>query len=136
MVLIDQPLKTALHKPDTMGRIAKWTLELTKFGIMFQLHPSIKAQVLVDFVMECTILEEEPMEADSPVEGSPKTSGYCMCWLWSRINSCQSRRRHLPVTLCFGFLSTNNEIEYEALIAGLKISKELGVQHLKACSDS
>lgn len=38
--------------------------------------------------------------------------------------------------LRFSFPSTNNEVEYEALIDGLKISKELGIQDMKACSDS
>lgn len=32
--------------------------------------------------------------------------------------------------------STNNKVEYEALIASLAIAKELEVQHLKAYSDS
>lgn len=31
---------------------------------------------------------------------------------------------------------STNEVEYEALIAGLTIAKEMGVQHLKAYSDS
>lgn len=34
------------------------------------------------------------------------------------------------------FSSNNNEAKYEALIASLKASKELGVQHLKVYSDS
>lgn len=41
----------------------------------------------------------------------------------------------LQYALRFAFPS-NNEAEYEALISCLKISKELGVQHLKSCSDS
>lgn len=41
----------------------------------------------------------------------------------------------MQYTLCFGFSSTNNKAKYEALIIGLRISKELGIQHLKACSD-
>lgn len=41
----------------------------------------------------------------------------------------------IQYALHFGFLSTNNEAEYEALIVDLKIFKELGLQHLKACSD-
>lgn len=35
-------------------------------------------------------------------------------------------------TLCFGFSSTNNEVEYETLIASLKISKEMGVNEYEA----
>lgn len=39
-------------------------------------------------------------------------------------------------TLYFGFFSTNNEAEYEVLITSLTITKEMGVRHLKAHSDS
>ena len=42
----------------------------------------------------------------------------------------------IQYALRFGFPSTNNETEYEALVTGLTIAKEMGVQHLKAHSDS
>ena len=38
--------------------------------------------------------------------------------------------------LHFDFSATNNGANYEALLAGLRIAKELGVPHLKAYSDS
>ena len=38
--------------------------------------------------------------------------------------------------LCFGFLTSKNEIEYEALIAGLCLVRELQVHCLKIYSDS
>lgn len=38
--------------------------------------------------------------------------------------------------LRFNFKASNNEAEYEALLKGLKLAHELGVQHLKAFSDS
>ena len=34
------------------------------------------------------------------------------------------------------FLATNNEAEYEALLAGLKLSKKMGVKNLTVKSDS
>lgn len=45
-------------------------------------------------------------------------------------------RGHLEHALCIEFLVTNNEIEYETMIMGLRITKELGVQDLKIYSDS
>ena len=38
--------------------------------------------------------------------------------------------------LHFGFLTMNNEIEFEALAIGLRITRELGIRDLKARSDS
>ena len=39
-------------------------------------------------------------------------------------------------TLRFDFQASNNEAEYEALIAGLKLAKEMKVESLKIYSDS
>lgn len=65
VVLIDQPLRTALHKPDTVVRMAKWALELTEFDFMFQPRPSIKVQVLAlsRLYDQCIIPDEEPTKA-------------------------------------------------------------------------
>lgn len=41
----------------------------------------------------------------------------------------------IQYALRFWFFSTNNEVEYEALIARFTITRELGVQYLKAYSD-
>ena len=39
-------------------------------------------------------------------------------------------------TLRFGFKASNNEAEYEALIARLKLTKEMKVESLEIFSDS
>lgn len=68
VVLMDEPLRMALHQPNTSGRMAKWELELFGFNLAFCPRPSIKVQVLVDFVTECTIPEEELEEGDPMLE--------------------------------------------------------------------
>ncbi|XP_074327299.1 uncharacterized protein LOC141665219 [Apium graveolens] len=42
----------------------------------------------------------------------------------------------IQIAISFGFSATNNQAEYEALIAGLKLSRTLRVQDLKIYSDS
>ena len=39
-------------------------------------------------------------------------------------------------SLCFDFQTTNNQAEYETLIARLKLAKNLGVKSLVVRSDS
>ena len=42
VVLIDQSLKAILHQPDTLGRMAKWTVKLDVFDIQYYLCLSMK----------------------------------------------------------------------------------------------
>ncbi|RDX93894.1 hypothetical protein CR513_23798, partial [Mucuna pruriens] len=39
-------------------------------------------------------------------------------------------------SLCFGFQASNNQAEYETLLAGIRLAKELGVRMLTIKSDS
>lgn len=93
-------------------------------------------------MIECTIpegeLEESDLAREDPksqyvihVDGSSNTNG-------SRVGLILTspKRDIIQYALLFEFSSINDKVEYEALIVSLKISKELGVQHLKACSDS
>ncbi|GJU40210.1 reverse transcriptase domain-containing protein, partial [Tanacetum coccineum] len=45
-------------------------------------------------------------------------------------------RMEFTYALRFRFNATNNEAEYEALIAGLRIARQMGVQNLQANVDS
>nr|GEY25518.1 ribonuclease H-like domain-containing protein [Tanacetum cinerariifolium] len=56
----------------------------------------------------------------------------CRSWL----NNHKSRRDGVTYALRFRFNATNNEAEYEALIAGLQIAGQMGVQNLQANVDS
>ena len=59
VLLMDQAIKAILHRLDTSGWIAKWTLNLSDLDIYYQLRPSVKVQILADFVLECTIPDEQ-----------------------------------------------------------------------------
>ena len=59
VVLTDQSLKAILHQPDTSNRMAKWVIKLNEFDIQYYLRPSMKAQVLADFVVECTVSDDK-----------------------------------------------------------------------------
>lgn len=53
-----------------------------------------------------------------------------------RIVTIRPNGVEISYTLRFKFKASNNEAEYKALIAGLKMTKSLGVERLKVNSDS
>ena len=60
IVLTDQPLKTIFYQPDISNRMAKRIIKLSEFGIQYHPRPLMKAQVLTDFIAECTISDNNP----------------------------------------------------------------------------
>ncbi|GFY91594.1 hypothetical protein Acr_07g0017900 [Actinidia rufa] len=74
IVLTDQPLKQILQRPDTSGRLLKWSIELSEFHIEYKPRIAIKAQALADFIVEFTY-ETQPEtapEAEIPKEPTPE----------------------------------------------------------------
>ncbi|GFY91031.1 hypothetical protein Acr_07g0012270 [Actinidia rufa] len=151
IVLTDQPLKHILQRPDTSGRLFKWSVELSEFHIEYKPRTAIKAQALADFIVESTYEdtpqpETAPPEAGIPkeptsekdlthwilfVDGSSNQHG-CGAGLVSRALSGEQKEYAIRI----GFKATNNEAEYEALLAGLRVATELGAQSLEVFSDS
>ncbi|XP_074367703.1 uncharacterized protein LOC141708116 [Apium graveolens] len=107
---------------------------------------AIKAQALADFIIECNFPEEEPEPMDMDQEPKKETSPGA--WTLKVDGSSTSERSgaglifrspegvKIQTAISFGFPVTNNQAEYEALIAGLKLSRTLKIQDLKIYSDS
>ena len=135
----EYPMKQALHKPETSGRLMKWAIELSEFDIRYRPKTAIKGQVLADFVME--FASPEPAR-DAQVATDPST------WKLSvdGASNAQGSGAGLILTspegidieyaLRFGFQASNNEAEYEAVIAGLNLAHSLEVDQLEVYSDS
>ena len=135
----EYPMKQVLHKPETSGRLMKWAIELSEFDIRYKLKISIKGQVLANFVMEFTSAE--------PAKNA-QTMTDLLIWTLSvdGASNAQGSGAGLILTspegidieyaLRFGFQASNNEAEYEAVIAGLNLAHSLEVDQLEVCSDS
>ena len=52
--MTNHPLKKAMNKLETAGRLIQWAVELSEFDVRYQLRHAIKAQALVDFIAEFT----------------------------------------------------------------------------------
>lgn len=46
------------------------------------------------------------------------------------------KKTKLEYAIRFGFKATNNDVEYESMITGLCLARELGVKKMKVRSDS
>ena len=53
---------------------------------------------------------------------------------WLVLQTLSSKQ--MEYAICIGFNATNNEVEYEVLLAELRVASELGVESFDAFSDS
>ena len=66
-ILTDLPLSTLLQLSDTSERMAKWMVELSEFDLSYIPRSSMKAQILADFIIEYTPIDDGQVE-DQPHE--------------------------------------------------------------------
>ena len=52
VLLTNLPLRNTIHKPDLSGRMARWEIEPSEFGIQYKPRLTLKGQVLADFLVE------------------------------------------------------------------------------------
>lgn len=46
------PFKQVLNRPETSGRLMRWSIELSQYEIRYFLEAAIKGQAVVDFIAE------------------------------------------------------------------------------------
>ncbi|XP_071695851.1 uncharacterized protein [Rutidosis leptorrhynchoides] len=138
-------IRQVLMKPEKSGQMAKWAIELGEHDIDFQARHSIKAQVLADFMAETTETSEENNSTFAQIitpsaemeewklftDGASSSNGS-----GAGLMLINPGGQEFTYALRFEFNTTNNEAEYEALLAGLRIAKEMKIEHLRAFVDS
>ena len=109
-------------------------MELSEYGIQYKPRLVKKGQVLADF------LEKIPQPGTYPdgegwwtlcVDGASRQSG---AGIGLQLTSPTGERIEQAVRL--GFSASNNESEYEAMIAGLELALTVGANNLLIRSDS
>ena len=135
------------------GRLTKWAIELGEFDIKFMPKTSIKGQVVTDFVVEFTYptqalggetnrpstserhqVDDEPTDPSNVwslrIDGSSNVNGSGVGIV---LESPMGEK--IRYALRLQFPTWNNEAEYEALITGLHLAKEMRVEKVKVYND-
>ena len=112
--------------------MVSWSVELLEFNIQYEPRMAIKAQALADFLAKMM----DNMNSPEPrwtlhVDGASSSKG-------SGAEAILKKEGEIIIELSikFDFPVSNNQVEYEALIAGLKLAKDIGVSRLLICNDS
>ncbi|GKE53800.1 reverse transcriptase domain-containing protein, partial [Tanacetum coccineum] len=135
-------MRLLLLKPEKSGRIAIWAIKLREHEIEFKSRNAIKAQIFAKFLAET---QEEDDETDFQNQDEKrKSTGWKL--YTDRASSSDGSGAGLMIVspegmeftyaLKFEFTATNNEAEYEVVIAGLRIAKEMKIEEITMFVDS
>ncbi|KAM2654056.1 hypothetical protein EV2_025609 [Malus domestica] len=151
IVMTQYPLRSILHGLDASQRVMKWALELGQYGLVFRPHTTIKAQALAEFAPNLSDATEQPSNTPE-IEHTlalamltPLSEDFWHLHADGVSNNKGSGGGVVLVTpdgsmleqaITLGFKASNNEAKYEALLAGLRMAKDLAVKKLAIHSDS
>jgi hypothetical protein len=113
------PLGEIIRNPDATGRIAKWYVELMGEMLAYAPRKVIKSQILADFVAEWMDTQLSPLQIQAECwtvyfDGSVMKTGASVGLLF-----ISPLREHMRYAVRLHFPTSNNMVEYEALLCGL-----------------
>jgi hypothetical protein len=132
-----QPLKDIMRNREATGRIRKWAAELNEFTIHYVHRSSIQSQALADFIADWTPgAQEEEINKDAEAwtvfcDGSWGIFGAATAAILvalSKVRTCYAAK--------LDFSCTNNIVEYEALLLGLRKLRAMGIRRAILKTDS
>ncbi|CAL2270892.1 unnamed protein product [Prunus armeniaca] len=146
-------LRSILHSPDASQRLMKWAIKLSQYNLLYRSKTAIKAQALVDFVVEFTpTANEEKMvtKSNEKADNTSPTDSNLPNDMWQlHVDGASNHKGTgagvviitpdgtlLEQAITLGFSASNNEAEYVQLLAGLRLAKELSIKRLAIYSDS
>ncbi|GKB32511.1 reverse transcriptase domain-containing protein [Tanacetum coccineum] len=145
-VITDQPIKKILNKTETSRKLAKYAVELGTYNIIFIPRNAVKGQVLADFLLEAPKGEKEESYFRMPNVPQEKDDTESWTLFTDGASSLKGSGAGLVLigpggieytyALCLTFPSTNNEAEYEALLAGLRIARQINISNIEVKVDS
>ncbi|XP_071727339.1 uncharacterized protein [Rutidosis leptorrhynchoides] len=141
-VLTNILVKQVLTKIEISGRLAFWAVELGTYEIFYLPRNAIKGQVFADYLTEMSG-ELEVINGRTelkPVQGETwdlfTDGASCAEGAGAGLVLASPSGEEHTYALRFNFDVTNNEVEYEAFLAGLYIEHKMNVTKLRAFTDS
>ncbi|GKD04081.1 reverse transcriptase domain-containing protein [Tanacetum coccineum] len=159
-VITNKPINQILNTREAMGRLAKWGIELEAYGIKYAPRSAIKGQVLADFLAETMaedsltqvktkepnkiLVEGESMEEQEVTETKAPENLRTEEYIWKLYTDGASNKHgsragliliylegvEYPYALRLNFTNSNNDAEYEALLASLRIAAKMKISHI------
>ena len=129
-VVAKAPISEIISNKDASGRVIKWAVELSPYVPQFARRDTIKSQALAGFLVDWAEMQYIPPRPDPNFwvmhfDGSKVKEG-----LGARVVLTSPKKDVLKYVLQIHFAAFNNVAEYEALVQGLKVSKEIGVRRI------
>jgi len=116
-VKTDYLIQKIFQKPDLAGRMSSWAVELSEFNIRYEPHGPIKAQCLLDFVNDLQHIHTED-QWTLHADGSSNPKGVGVGIVLEGPNDILIEK-----SLHFAFKTSNNQAKYEAILAGLSLTR-------------
>ncbi|GJV09352.1 reverse transcriptase domain-containing protein, partial [Tanacetum coccineum] len=137
-------LAQTLTKPKKLGRVAKWAIKLGEHDIAFQKRGD---ETPKDFLIKVSPEDNRKETKGRPDTKSKKTKLSCKWKLYTDgaasfdgsgagLMLIDLEGKEYTYALRFGFKTTNNEAEYKALLAGLRITQDMEITSLAIFIDS
>ncbi|GJZ30904.1 reverse transcriptase domain-containing protein [Tanacetum coccineum] len=165
-VIKDKPINQILNSQEASGRRAKWAVELGAYGITYAPKNAIKGQVLADFLADIVTGDdptskgtpdpEKPSDQKEALESSRNKEEQTAVvpideadtWKLYTDGASNDHRSGAGLILIdpegveysyalrLNFSNSNNDAEYEALLAELRIAVGIKVKKMHAFMDS
>ena len=130
-------LAEIIRNREATGRVAKWAIEMGPYHINYEPRTTIKSQALAYFINDWTEFEPLPPAPNTKhwtmhFDGSKLFGGY-----GAGVVLTSPKGDKLSYVLQIHFEPCMNNIaEYEALLHGLKVAKEMGIRRIMCYGDS
>ncbi|GKD74962.1 reverse transcriptase domain-containing protein [Tanacetum coccineum] len=161
-----KPISQILNNREATGRLSKWGIELEAYGIKYAPRSAIKGQVLADFLADTMAEDSSTQvkasglndtltegkireEQEAPEYKTTKNLG-TETDIWKLYTNGASNKHgsgaglilidpegaEYSYSLRLNFTNSNNDAEYEAMLAGLRIATKIKVEKMHAFIDS